>query len=601
MNMGSKHTPKQEKREFEEQVARDIENLRYKRSPEDQAEVDAYYESIKGKSFEDLKCKINEIPKVLQKEAMINKRQTHAIHKAVTSQVYKDLRELLYSDGFNGNFYKEFMAKYLEVAREDPRSEAAKIVAKTVFSEQMLKAMDEDANRDQQADIDFIRYRICKSLFDKQRAIFDDVHVRRKAIIASRRAGKTENSARMLASVAAIPNSPIFYINLTFQNAIDQLWLKTLEQLDAAGLTYTSSSSDGIINLTNGSIIHFKGNATKKDTEKMRGFSSRLVIIDECQSQPNLKTLVEDVIEPLLIDYPDSQLILQGTPPRVPNTYFEQIYRQYRDNPTPTTKAYNWSMLDNPFIPNVEEELNLICERKGVTREDSLILREFLGCVGTYDTEARVFERVSTFDTASCSGPDYSECIPSTFMAERYYVGVDYGWADYNSVIGLAINNEKKKAYVVYEEKFNKASVSDIVKAVTSAIEVGKKLILRNPQGRMDLIKGFCDTNENTISYEMSATYKLPIYKAWKYDKDMAIAQLREDIGVARVLIPKGGILDYECSQVLYERDSETDAITGKIDDKAFHPEAIMALLYASRQMYYEWGMEVGGEGRELK
>ena len=257
-------------------------------------------------------------------------------------------------------------------------------------------------------------------------------------------------------------------------------------------------------------------------------------------------------------------------------------------------------MLDNPFIPDVENELDLICERKGVTREDSLILREFLGQTGIYDTEARVFERVSTFDTDTCSGPDYSECIPSTFLAERYYVGVDYGWSDYNSVIGIAVNNEKKKAYVVYEEKFNKASVSDIVESVKKALEVGKKLVVKNPNGRLDLIKGFADTNENTISYEMVTTYKLPIYKAWKYDKDMAFAQLKEDLSIARILVPKDGVIDYECSQVLYERDKDTDAITGKIDDKAFHPEALMALLYASRQVYFDWGMNVGGEGKEL-
>lgn len=403
----------------------------------------------------------------------------------------------------------------------------------------------------------------------------------------------TDNIGRLLYYVAAKPNMHAYYINLTFGNAMDQMWellLKVAQMCDIE-IAKTSQKS-GDITLTNGSQIHLRGNATVAEQEKFRGFKAGLVIVDEAQSQRGLKPLIEEIIEPMLMDYEGSMLVLQGTPPRVPDTYFEKLYREYRDNPKPDAKSYNWNMLSNPFIPNVDQELDLICERKGVTRDDPIIQREYLGVVGAYDIEARMFSHVAT----------YEGTIPESFFSEpiEVVIGVDYGFNDYNSVIGMVFRKDTGKAYLFYEDKFNKATVTEIITSVRKAVDQGKGLLMKNPKNRLDDLGIYCDTNEKSISYEMVQTYSLPAYNAWKYDKNMALSQLKVDMQRAQILIPKDGVIEDETKRILYKRDKETDAILDEIDDDVFHPDALMALLYASRQYYYEIGHDVGGQGKEL-
>jgi hypothetical protein len=511
--------------------------------------------------------------------------------RKLKDKVYQELRDAINNDDEKETFYSEFLKKYMDAALHNTSGPEAAFMAKTILSDTILDDLDANVDKGQDRDIDFLRYRIRQTLYAQQKPIFDDIEKRRVIGITSRRWGKTILNSRLLAGTAAIPKSPIFYINLTFQNALDQMWDETIKTLEKADLSFKPTASDGIIEISNGSIIHFKGNNTKADTEKMRGYKARLVIIDEIQSQRNLKGLIEDVVEPLLMDYEDSRLILTGTPSRIEGTYAEELYKQYRDFPTPTTLAFNGCILDNPYIPNAEQELELICQRKGVTRDNSLIQREYLGVVGAYDKEACVFGQIGT----------YKGDIPESFFEEpvSVVIGVDYGFNDYNAVIGLVFRKDTGKAYVYYEAKFNQATVTEIINKAREALDKGKGLLMKNPRNSLSDIGIYCDTNEKSITYEMTQTYQLPAYNAWKYNKDMAISQLKEDMQRAQVLVPKDGIVEEESRKTIYKRDKDTDAILNEIDDNAFHPDALMALLYASRQYYYEMGNSVGGQSNQ--
>ena len=53
---------------------------------------------------------------------------------------------------------------------------------------------------------------------------------------------------------------------------------------------------------------------------------------------------------------------------------------------------------------------------------------------------------------------------------------------------------------------------------------------------------------------------------------------------------------------ILYKRDEATDAILPELDeDLGIHPDAMMALLYASRQYFHDIGLDAGGESKEKK
>ena len=90
------------------------------------------------------------------------------------------------------------------------------------------------------------------------------------------------------------------------------------------------------------------------------------------------------------------------------------------------------------------------------------------------------------------------------------------------------------------------------------------------------------------------AKYKLPAFNCYKYDKVYAIEMLAEELRTGRMKIPNNGILDQEMEQILYMRDDDTDAILPEIDEEiGIHPDAMMALLYASRKVFFDMDYQI--------
>lgn len=514
-------------------------------------------------------------------ESKEKRRATYAARRAIKAELYKEIRESLASPDKRGKvFYSSFLKAFLESARKKPEGRAAQTVAKIMLQEDIIDKLDAETERAMSRDTDFMRYRIDGQLFDRQKDVMRDRISRRKVLLTSRRAGKTEFCARKIVDAAAKPDTPIFYVGLTGGNAVKQTFdivANVAEQVGLPIVSKTKKDGDAHIRFSNGSIVYFRGNHNRDDIEKFRGFKSRLVIIDEAQSQKNLEYLVDDVISPLLVDFEDSELVLCGTPPRAPRSYFERCYKNAH------WKSYSWDMRQNPFIPNAENEILSICNQKGVSIEASLIQREYLGQI-VYDAEAQVFKGYQTF----VKRPE--------MKVTNVYIGNDYGWAAYNAIIGIACDAPNKKAYVFFERKFNKAKVSDIIAANEEALKEGRALLMASGAD-IGAIGIYGDTSDNSIIYEMSQTYGLPAYRCYKYDRDAAIAQLAEETRTGRLLVQEDGILASEFDQTLYARD-EGDNLMSGLDD-TYHPDAVFALLYASRQMFFDEGLRDDGNMKE--
>ena len=454
-------------------------------------------------------------------------------------------------------------------------------IRKATESESVLEKLKAENEKHISKEAEFFQFRLQKRLFDKQKDVFNDFISKRKCSMCSRRAGKTEEATDEMLKVAAIPNSPVLYINLTFDNAIKQTYDKVLAEAERVDLKITKKSkSEGYIEFENGSSILFKGNKDKGEADKMQGFHYRLVIIDEAQSQCNMVYLIDTIITPMLTDFADSVLYLIGTPPRRKYTYFENAFNNK------TWKHFHWTMADNPFIPDVDAEIKRICEEKGLTVESPLIQREYFGKIA-YDTEAQVFKDYKVY-----RGP-----VPSDFIPDHIYEGVDFGFSDFNGIVVLAANVAQRKAYVIFERKFNKSTITEIIEKVREGFEDGKRFIIeRNPNADLADCNIFTDSNEKSITYELSQKYGLPAYCAYKYDKSMAMEQLADDCRTGRIMNIEDGEVANEFEQTLYKRDDQ-DNITSELDD-GFHPDITMALLYAARQFFYDCGLDAGGESK---
>lgn len=527
-------------------------------------------------------------------EEIKKREETKRVNKAIKNLVYEQLKQdLLNGDNAKQKpYYQTFLNNYLKQALKDPNGRPATTIASMIFTPDILTALDASHEREMANDINFALYKLNEDYFQDQRDVLVEINHSKKILVCcSRRAGKSYFCAgAIVKSALKNPGSRIIYINLTFKNAVKQIWDNVIKASEAVGLQIDKSSkNDGEIEWVNGSSLRIKGNSNNAEADTLRGESKvSLVVIDEAFHQKNMEYAINEVIMPFLADLGDKATILcTGTPPRIPHTYMEKLWSNDK-----TWRHYHWTAENNPHIPDFEKFIEEVCKAKGLTKDAPFIQREYYGVIGAYDTEAMVFKNYQT----------YTE-LPTSFTANRIAIGCDWGFSDYNSIITVAYNTQSGEAYVIEEKKFNKATVSEIITEVKRSYEAAK-----NRFG-IDDIQILCDTNEQSITYELYANQHLPAYNAYKYDKASAIAQLSDWLRSGKIKVNANDIyLKDEFERTLYKRDEDDDSILPEIDDDIFHPDAIMALLYASRTIAFDmgdkWqidGVNTGGESTNKK
>ena len=512
-------------------------------------------------------------------EAHKKSAETRKTNRLIRTVVYDELKEkLLKEDGHGKAYYQKFLDKFLDTALKFPDSKPGATVAETIFQKELLQMLDEQHEKEMNKDRDFQRYRLIKDFFKEQRdVILETNHSKRIISCCSRRAGKTDLASGAINYAAIIPDSRIIYINLTFTNAINQIWNNTIKRAETMGLEISKSSkADGTIEFGNGSSLRIMGNPNNSEIEKLRGEAKvSLIIIDEFFHQRNMQYAIDEVISPLMADRKDSTLLCMGTPPRLAKTYGEKCWSEKG------WKKFHWTMFDNPYMPDPQEYLEEYCKNKGISIDSPFIQREYFGKIGVYDTEALVFKDRKTYNVFDKNEPITGICI-----------GVDYGFSDYNAVISVAYNKSTKRSWVVKESKFNKAGVSDIINTIMEHYNYAVELCNINRIDKENIYI-YADTNEESITYDLMNKYHLPAFNCYKYDKAYAIQLLAEELRTGRMQIPNNGILDNEMEQILYQRDDE-DSIIPQIDEEiGIHPDAAMALLYASRKIFFDMDYEI--------
>lgn len=516
-------------------------------------------------------------------ESIEKQKETRAMNIAIKNQIYEELRQQL--AGGNDAYYKGFIDKYLKEAKKNPNSGAGHTIASFIFQQDILDKLDEQHQKEMAEDVEYIQYKLFKQFFKEQREVLYEInHSKRIAVCCSRRAGKTDLASGAINIAAMIPNTRIIYVNLTYTNALNQIFDNTVERSEKSGLVITNSSkSSGEIEWANGSSLRICGNSNNAEIDKLRGEKRvSLVIIDEFFHQRNMEYAINEVIGPLMLDISNSTILCLGTPPRIPKTYGERVWTAEKG-----WKKFHWTAEENPYIPNYDEFIEELCKNKGITKDAPFIRREYYGEIGAYDTEAQVMKDYKT----------YSKDAPLDFVPDKIAIGIDWGFSDNNAIISLAYNNEK--ARVIEERKFNRASASEIIKQVQEVYSNSKKfLIENNKNANIGDVSLYCDTNAKELVYELYSVQKLPAYCAYKYNKQLAISQMSEFCRTGQIVVPEDGILSDEFDRILYKRDDE-DNILPEIDEDLYHGDAFYALLYAVRQMWFDTGHELGGQSSE--
>lgn len=308
---------------------------------------------------------------------------------------------------------------------------------------------------------------------------------RRKVACCSRRAGKTTACAILLLAFALDkPESLSLYVTLTRLSGKRIVWrrlLKLNRQYELGGVANRSELS---IAFPNGSEIRIMGCKDEAEADKIRGIdpAPSLVVLDEAQAfKPYVQELVDDALEPMVIETKGT-IVLIGTPALVRAGYFYEacqgapadmlerlnVAPPANDNPGDDEErapaqwsVHHWTISENPFIDDVEDELAKLRARKKWTADHPTYQREYRGRWVT-EHDALVYK----FDHQR----NGYETMPNVSGAEwRCVMGVDQGYHDADAITCTWFRPGKPGLWVEELHHERKQSGGDLVAAVDRA------------------------------------------------------------------------------------------------------------------------------------
>lgn len=501
-------------------------------------------------------------------------------NKYITPELMEYIRGQLNKADKNGkSWIYKYVDKVLSTAMSNPESKSGLLFSNFIFNkEDFLGHLDSLLDAEKNNDVSYKKYLIRQTLYDKQQAVFDNDIDNKILIINSRRSGKTELMGRLLVKGLLLPDAHCVYINRNSSAAIRQIRKPLQTALDTIGLKCIKGSVEAQeMHFENGSQLLILGNNNAADVDKLRGERISCCICDETGHVRNMRQLIREVIGPALKDYGKQALLcLVGTPPRIPNTYVEELWNNAAQR---GWKLYHWTFEDNPFIPDRDKVIEEVCKEQGCTPESAFIQREYFGRMDAYDEDSRVIKKWSFVSQAQLQ-----QTVGN--VVDYAYVGVDFGFEDKPAVLSFICKDNRM--YVVDEWSENHHGVVDISNEIKRQYDY-----LRDNYSVAHNIKVICDNNVKEAVWDLYSVYKIPnVLTAYKANKSMALNQLNDFFSSNKITILdkfKDGSLNDDCKNTLWIRDEETDKISHEdIDDDTWHPNALMATLYVSRCFAYE-------------
>lgn len=390
-------------------------------------------------------------------------------------------------------------------------------------------------------------YAFLKDLFDLQRAFILDPSDH-KTLLCSRRAGKSYTAvAYLLKEALDNPGVTCVYIATTRIHAkrILEKELSNFNQRYRLGAIY--NKTELVVTLPNGSSILLTGANDATDIERLRGGKYALVVVDECASYgPHFETLVEEIIEPALLDL-DGTLCLLGTPGPAAAGFFYQATTTgtttFGAAPTAADIAagddrgdsdgdgtgailwrnFHWTVLDNVALRRTRDIPKWLAnkrKRKGWTEDHPIYKREWLG-EWTRSTDDLVYGNFDPLRNTYQALPDLQH--RATW---KYVLGIDFGYNDAFVVTALAFSSASPNVYEVETYKKSKLIPSQMAVIIEEFVQ------------RYDPVSVVADAGAlgKAIVEELKQRYGLPIKAAEKQNKVTYIDLLNGDLYSGRLL-----------------------------------------------------------------
>lgn len=384
------------------------------------------------------------------------------------------------------------------------------------------RAIVEEALRRKQQRLD---WQPDKILFDKQRAVFDDA-ARYLLLRCGRRSGKSYTWGVMLVDAGLrYPNSTPLYCTMSRQDGRDILW-PVIQDLDDRFQVVAEGGfnrANGDITLRNGSRILIRGAGTMREINKLRGRKYPLAVVDEAQNfGPDLMYLLDEAIEPATADY-HGTIGLSGTPgPHPSGPFFEMDLGAARA----AWSHHHWTFLDNPTMPNPEEFIDKVMERRGWDHQHPGLQREYYG-QWVSDDSGRAFKLRQ--------GVSIVEHWPEDQASDWvFYLGIDVGFVDPFGWVVLAASANLGEAYVLMSDQQGELTTGE-------ALARTERICTKWPISRIALDTGGAG---KLIEADWTKLTNLPIQAAQKTHKGSQISVINGDFQAGKLRIVRSGNQD---------------------------------------------------------
>lgn len=412
-------------------------------------------------------------------------------------------------------------------------------------------------------DAEFIEYRLSKRLFPWQKVVLQSP-AKRITMACGRRSGKSYGEAYIAVNHCTNGFDTIngykkprmvAIIGLTVEKCAEIFWQNVLTAAEMSGMKFKADNSKYRVTFANGSSIQLYGNNNKAEREKVRGTEFSLIIIDEAQSQPALRYLLEQIFGPI-IQGRDSTVVLSGTGSLTGYGTWVDICNDTK------WQHFHYTMEDNPSVP--AGALRNVLEENNWTEDNITYQREYLAN-HVIDTTRMIVPNWHTVDK-----------VPEDFVCTQCYIGLDYGWSDYTALAPIVFNNEGH-GYILKVQKFNHAETNDIANRCKALVEELAKEYKVQPIVLAD--------NSHQMISATIARLGVPIYNAVKHD---ATTGLRQQIVDTSKAIQDGTLEIVDCPDLIedfknfvWKWDDEKKCVIYEEDSEYYHPDIYHALRYA--------------------
>jgi hypothetical protein len=378
----------------------------------------------------------------------------------------------------------------------------------------------------------------------------------------SRRSGKSTGLAiRYDKTMAKYSGATCIYLALTGDSARDIMW-PVLEELDDKyKLGYKFKPSRLTVEHPGGGKLKLFGADMKNFVRRLRGKKSPGIGIDEAQefAPKHLAYLIDDVMTPMMIDYPDPWLALCGTPGPVPAGYFFQTTKERKHG----YSHHEWTLFDNVYLPDPAGFISRLKERRKWPDNHPTLLREYYN--------QWIVDLETLWIKYHPSVNHFTE-LPPQVKRWHYILGIDIGYRDADAFAVLAWSDEVPETYLVEEKVVSKQDITSL------------RVNIQTLQKSYDFHKMVIDTGGlgKKIAEELKNRYGIPLEAADRTRK-MESAEILNDalrMGVLKAKSDTKFAGDSYLVQIDWDK-STPDKIVLK---KEPHSDIIDAVIYAFKE-----------------